>query len=64
MKKVSRSHQDSRDELQQMSLNKDSTEMKESLEVPLSLALASTGYKPSKPGAVSLEERAISPVCA
>ncbi|KAL5962759.1 hypothetical protein TSMEX_009537, partial [Taenia solium] len=61
MKKVSRSHQDSRDEPQQMSLHKDSTETKEALEVPLSLTLSSTGYKPSKPGAVSLEERAISP---
>ncbi|KAL5112757.1 hypothetical protein TcWFU_008571 [Taenia crassiceps] len=61
MKKVSRCHQDSRDEPQQMSLYKDSTETKELLEVPLSLTLASAGYKPSKPGAVSLEERAISP---
>ncbi|VDM19042.1 unnamed protein product [Hydatigera taeniaeformis] len=62
MKKVSRSHQDSRDESQLTSAYKDSSEMKESLEVPLSLSLASaTGYKPSKPGAVSLEERAISP---
>nr|CDS16594.1 protein unc 79 [Echinococcus granulosus] len=61
MKKVNRCHQDSRDELQQSSVHKDSTEMKESLEVPFSLTLASTGYKPFKPGAVSLEERAILP---
>uniref|UniRef100_A0A5K3EWM3 Protein kinase domain-containing protein n=1 Tax=Mesocestoides corti TaxID=53468 RepID=A0A5K3EWM3_MESCO len=60
-KKCRRQQQHIRDEPQETSIDHDSTETKESSEVPFSLKVASTGYKHSKPGAVSQEEKAIAP---
>ncbi|VDN96633.1 unnamed protein product [Rodentolepis nana] len=58
-KKANRYQQGSREDSQQTSVDLDSSETKESLDVPS--GLASTGYKLSKPGALSVEERAITP---
>lgn len=63
MRKRLNSQQGSRDESQHTLLDEDSSETKESLDVPPSFSHLPKLYKPSKPGAVSLEERAIAPVC-
>lgn len=61
-KKANRYQQESREDPQQSSIELDPSETKESLDLPPSINVVSTGYKPSKPGALSLEERAITPV--